>query len=301
MSPVRLTHIVALIWIAGSHLTTAQTQELILPVAVNGVVRSPLHFQTTYRILNTSDAIISVTFEARRQDGSETNLFKDLFCDVGPIPPPILSKTIFTLQPNGAIELPSKSASDALFNGWIRLTYVSATPSAVQANSEVTFVSANPVPCPPNIAICQRPSGDILSSATVSAVKSQKEFHLPATITTNRHTAIAVVNPSPTQKATVTLTLLDSIGRVFLVNGAAISSKLEIPPGTKLSSFLWEAFVTCLPFQPCIPTQPLPPPAPEMFHGSLKITSDNPVGVAALNVLLPEGKLVNIPVVSIEP
>ena len=48
---------------AFTQIGFAQTQELILPIAVNGYVKPPIHYQTTLRIVNLSGTAADVTAE----------------------------------------------------------------------------------------------------------------------------------------------------------------------------------------------------------------------------------------------
>ena len=59
-----------------STLAAAQTQELILPVALNGYTAAPVHYQTTIRIVNMSASKAEVTLEAYQNDGTATRILE---------------------------------------------------------------------------------------------------------------------------------------------------------------------------------------------------------------------------------
>src|SRR5438132_13900988 len=144
--------------LAFGEIAFAQTtQELILPVAVNGYVKAPIHYQTTLRIVNLSAKPVQVTAEAYQNNGTAVQIF-DLF------PIVILgTKKVFNIDPLGSIE--AFTAEDVPdLNGWIRLTY--DTKANILATAEVSLISAPVGPHP----ICLRPSTDIITTAQVPAI-----------------------------------------------------------------------------------------------------------------------------------
>ena len=54
----------------------AQTQDLILPVVLNGYTVAPVHYQTIIRILNTSASAVEVTLEAYQNDGTPIRILE---------------------------------------------------------------------------------------------------------------------------------------------------------------------------------------------------------------------------------
>src|SRR4029453_10105826 len=76
----------------------AQTQDLILPVVLNGFTIAPMHYQTIIRILNTSPSAVEVTLEAYQNDGKPIRIL-ELF--------PIArsgTKTVFQIEAGGSVE-----------------------------------------------------------------------------------------------------------------------------------------------------------------------------------------------------
>src|SRR2546422_6736911 len=251
--------------LAFSEIAFAQTtQELILPVAVNGYVKAPIHYQTTLRIVNLSAKAVQVTAEAYQNDGTAVQIF-DLF--------PIVrlgTKKVFDLAAFGSVE--AFTAEDVPdLNGWIRLTF-DATAN-VLATAEVSLINAPVGPHP----ICMRPSTDIITSVQVPAVSASRKAGGAAVIRPNRLSAYAIVNPSPTQSATVYLSLFDP-GAKFIGSATAV-----IPPQGRVSRTLSEFF----------------PGATSDLMGSLRITSTSAVAAGAVHILLPEGKFVSLEVQSI--
>lgn len=192
-----------------------------------------------------------------------------------------------TLVPNAA-SLQFTSADLPFLNGWARLTWDG--PSTLLASEEVTLVAAPPDPC---LLICNRPSTEKLSSAQVTAVTPAQKFQLPVTVTRYRQTALALVNPSAAETASVTLSILDASGAPARL-GAPDTFQITIGPLERVSKFLWQMAVEHSLLTVIIPE-------PEDFRGSVIITSDKPIALAAMNIMFPEGKFVTVPVFSPSP
>src|SRR5262249_47339188 len=88
--------LVTFLSLAFSIIAAAQTQELILPVALNGYTTPPVHYQTIIRILNMSSSSAEVTLEAYQNDGTAVRIL-DLF----PIPRQG-TKTVFQIESGGS-------------------------------------------------------------------------------------------------------------------------------------------------------------------------------------------------------
>lgn len=236
-----------------------QTQELILPIVLNGYTTQPIHYQTTIRIVNLSATAAEVTLEAYQNDGTPIRIL-ELF--------PIAragTRTVFQIGGGGSIE--AFTAEDVPpLNGWVRLTFNSS--ASILASAEVALINAPAGPHP----ICVRPSTDVLTSVLAAAVGAAQKFSAFAAIRPYRKSGYAIVNPSTTRGATVFLSLMDFTGR-FLASGT-----LEIPPQGRVSRFVQEFL----------------PEAPSDFMGTLRITSTIPVAVGGVNVLFPEGEFTEI-------
>ena len=238
-----------------------QTQDLILPVVLNGYVRAPIHYQTTISIMNLGANPVQVTLEAYQNDGTAVRIL-ELF--------PIArtgTKTVFNIEAFGSVE--AFTAEDVPdLNGWARLTF--DANATIQATAEVSLINAPVGPHP----ICHRPSTEIITTVQVASVRPNKKFGGFAVIRPNRQSGYAITNPSTTDSVTVFLSLLDPSGRL------AGSTTLQIPPQARVSRMLMEYF----------------PTAPLDLMASLRITATAPVGVGAVHVLFPEGKLTSVSV-----
>ena len=237
----------------------AQTQDLILPVVVNGYVVPPIHYQTTIRIVNLTANPVQVTLEAYRNDGTAVRIL-ELF--------PVArtgTKTLLNIDGFGSLE--AFTAEDVPdLNGWVRLTY--DANASIQASAEVSLINAPVGPHP----ICHRPSTEIITTVQVASVRPSKKFSGFAVIRANRKSGYAIVNPSMTDPVTAFLSLLDSSAQLVA------SATVQIPPQGRISRILSEYF----------------PNSPSDLMASLRITATAPVAVGAVNVLLPEGKFTTL-------
>ena len=237
----------------------SQTQDLILPAALNGYTAPPVHYQTIIRIVNMSATSVDVTLEAYQNDGTPVRIL-ELFPVVRPG-----TKTVLTIGSGGAAEAFTAEDVPSL-NGWIRLTFdASAT---VQATAEVAVITGLVGPHP----ICMRPSTEIATSAQIPAVRAASKFSGFAVSRTYRQSGYALINPSTSQTATAFLSLMDLSGK-FVASGT-----VQIPPQVRLSRFVGEFL----------------PGTPADFMGTLHVTSTIPIAVGGVNVLFPEGKFTTI-------
>src|SRR5213083_2465502 len=109
---MRCMWLLASLGLCFSTLAAAQTQELILPVALNGYTAAPVHYQTMIRIVNMSASKAEVTLEAYQNDGTAMRIL-ELF--------PVArtgTKTVFQIESGGSVE--AFTAEDVPpLNGWI--------------------------------------------------------------------------------------------------------------------------------------------------------------------------------------
>jgi hypothetical protein len=245
---------------------SGQTQDLILPVVLNGYTVAPTHYQTVIRILNMSASSAEVTLEAYQNDGKPIRIL-ELF----PIARPG-TKTVFQIDAGGSVEAFTAEDEPSL-NGWVRLTFDSR--ATIQATAEVALISAPVGPHP----ICVRPSTEIVTSVQNSAVTPATKFSGFAVIRPYRKSGFAIVNPSTTSEATIYLSLMDFSGRLIATN------TLQIAPQARVSRLVREFL----------------PNAPADFMGSLRVTSSIPVGFGDVNVLFPEGEFTGISVTAEPP
>jgi hypothetical protein len=267
-------------------------EELFVPILINGLVDESWHYQTLFRFLEVSGTTASpvITVQLDAFDSSGKRIVNDqLFC-----PPPVATLEPFrvSLPGLGSIHFGTKGfiqpyhPAPGIVDGWVRLNVKG--PGKLEATAEILQVDAIPAGCPP--VICMRPSGVYRSDAVVRAVKPAKVFHAATVITPFRHTGFSIVNPSETESAHVSVVLIQADGLLLQ------SGRLTIPPLQKQSGFAWEWVNTLPPVNIGIPSSPMPTD----FYGSAQIVSDIPIVVGALQVLLPEGKLVTA-VVTPEP
>ena len=256
MSRVLWIFVVVLV---ASGASFAQTQDLILPVALNGYVVPPLHYQTTIRIVNLTANPVQVTLEAYRSDGTAVRIL-ELF----PVALPG-TKTILNIDALGSVEeFTAEDVPD--LNGWIRLTFNAS--ASILATAEVSLINAPVGPHP----ICHRPSTDIVTTVQVASVQASKKFSGFGVIRDFRKSGYAIVNPSMTDPVTAFLSLLDSSGKFIA------SATVEIPPQGRVSRLLSEYF----------------PNAPSDLMASVRITGTAPIAVGAVHVLFPEGKFTSV-------
>jgi hypothetical protein len=140
---------------------------------------------------------------------------------------------------------------------------------------------------------------EIVTSAQIPAVTPAIGFLSPVIINPNRHTAIALVNPSHSDSAELEITLLDSSGEIFLYGDERVPLEISfyLEPRKRSAQFVWNFFDDCdVNHQVCLAVSVPSRPLPEVFHGSIRIESDKPIAVGAVHLLFPEGKLVNQPV-----
>ena len=127
-------------------------------------------------------------------------------------------------------------------------------------------------------------SDEILDIVSLPAVRAGTEFRLGVTITATRRAAISVVNPSDSETASVKIQLRG-------VNRDDNAALIEIPPLSRISRFLLEIVV---------PDDFPADPTRWLFRGTATITSNIPIAVGALDFILPDGKLVYVPVARLE-
>lgn len=290
---------------SASAQVPAPEKQLILPIVAVGGVSETLHFSTTFTFFNFSDTTFDGAITVFNEEGNIQT--EAVFCPDDVIPsllPPSPDRVVH-LSERGLFQLPV-SEEVPFFAGWAQLTSPDGSSLEVQATSEVALLNSVPRPCPPG-PICTHPSTEILTSVQIPAVVPANGFRGAVIITPNRHTVFAIVNPSPTETAHIDVTLLDDTGKALEVEPAGPArASYQLPPQQRLAGFTWD-----LVFDPCQFTQASgsncsgdgssEPPLPEAFHGSILISADHPIAVAGLQLLFPEGKLVNAEVTPFEP
>jgi hypothetical protein len=154
----------------------------------------------------------------------------------------------------------------------------------------LTLAAAVPSPC---LLVCNLPSREKLSSAQIWAVKPAREFKFPVTINRYRQTAVALVNPSSTDAATVRVSILDYSGQSARL-GIPDHFEIKIRPLERISKFFWQMALEASALTVIINP-------PDSFQGSVVFSSDSAFVVSALNIMFPEGKFVPAPVLFTAP
>jgi hypothetical protein len=254
-----------------------ETNERILPIVVNGAIDGKTYYQTIFTMLNASTQEVQAALQVYSNAGNPGGVF------CSPLAPPPSSITI-ALKPN-AQYLRFTSAELPFHNGWARLSWVG--PPSLLAFAEVTLVTGSPAPCQ---LVCNVPSTEKLASTAVPAVQAGRDFQLPVTLSANRQTALALVNPSTTDSVNVKVSILASTGEPANL-GVPNSFDLKIGPQERVSKYLWQMALEHSALTVIVPV-------PELFYGSVILHADAPMAAAALNLMFPEGKFVGIPSVS---
>jgi len=254
--------------------------EVVLPIVVNGAVAEKEYYQTIFTVLNTSPQDVAATLQIYNNAGLPTGAF------CSPIAPPPSSST-FTLSSNQQY-FQFTSADLPFLDGWARLTWEG--PQSILVSQELTLAAAVPSPCK---LVCNLPSTQKLSSAQITAVKPAREFKLPVTINQYRQTAVALINPSSTDAATVGVSILDQSGKSAQL-GVPVQFTVVLHPLERISKFLWQMALEQSPLTVLVNP-------PDSFQGSVIFSSASPFVVSALHIMYPEGKFVPVPALSTSP
>ncbi len=259
---------------------SASINELIFPVVANGVVLEKLFYQTIFTVLNTSGYDVAATLQVYDSTGKTAGAF------CSPLAPPPSSMAA-TLKPNAQL-FQFTSADLPFLNGWARLRWEGGAP--ILASEELSLVASTPARC---LLVCNHPSTEKVSSTQIYGIKPAREFRFPVTLNTYRQTALTLVNPSPTETATVKVSILNISGESASLS-VPDSFELHIGPLERVSKFLWQmgmehSALTVI------------PPPPEAFQGTVVVSADVPIAAGSLNIMFPEGKFVAVPVVPTLP
>ncbi len=269
-TPMRVS--LLLVFLTSSLLAGEAGSLLVSPVVVQGDLLPTRHFQTTFRILNLTDRAITLRVEGVSNDGE----VERIFC-----PGPVVGgpERTFFLAPDGVI---NEGGGGSAFNGWARITSDEADLAAsVQVVTEVSIVEGQIDPCPG--VICHRPSSEVFSSVQLPAVNPANRFRSQGIITPHRESAFAIVNPSDQDRAHIQILARRPNGDGF------DSTETVLEPGARISLLLFDLLILNKNFI-------VPPVRPTDYHGSVEIVSDIPIAVSGIQVLLPQAKLLNLPV-----
>ena len=269
--------------IARKSLTVVDTSvfnQVVLPIVVNGSFAENLHYQTIFSILNATSQQIQSTLQVYSNQGKPSGVF------CSPIAPPPSSATA-TLAPNAGY-LQFTSADLPFLDGWALLSWQGS--ASVLAAEEITLVAHAPQPC---MLVCNWPSTEKLASTQIAAVTPARQIQLPVTINSYRQTALALVNPSATDTATVRISILDAAGNEAKLGVPAIFD-IQIPPLRRVSKYLWQ-----LALDSSALTVVVPPP--DSFQGSVTLSANIPIAVGALHLMFPQAKFTSIPILSLFP
>lgn len=168
------------------------------------------------------------------------------------------------------------------FSGWVRLRRVGV--QELQAEMEIFHLQQPRFfgPCFPHNSF---PSEVVLTSASLPAVRPALEFTAVGTIGRYRESGFAIVNPSSSETARISIQADELDGQPY------DSNEIELAPRQRLTLLLFDLLNYGKQFL-------VPPQRPAFFEGPVRFSSDIPIAVGALNVQLPDGKWVSLPVVS---
>ena len=266
--------------VAGTGAEEDFSDQLFLPIVSGRKLPGDAQLVTSITILNTSSAAVftssattfSPTIQFLDHQGSEVAA-DEIMC------PPV--EATGTLGP-GQVRRFQTRASD--FGGWARITWTGNLAPRVDA--EIAFVEEAGDAC--EMLLNQVDSRNIRSKVRAAAGTASKLSALPASLTRRREVAVSIVNPSLTRTAHITLQAIRDDGRFLDVN------EFKIGPGERLSDLLFGFLIRGKVFI-------VPPVRPNGFRGQVRVVSDSPVVVGAIDVFFPEGRWGNVPVFSIPP
>lgn len=250
-------------------------QEWILPTLEAVDATSPSSLQSSLTLSNFSSTAGSASVEFYSSLGEPVPPI-DLMCrplTTGPSGDPAL----VDLAPHEARRWTLNSAD---FGGWAR---VLTSAVAIVPEVEISFLQSAAGQCPPGVE--RVPSSAVLTTVEVAAVKPGREFSAAGFITPARESGFSIVNPSRLETAHVIVTARRADGSSFDGN------ELLVEPGRRLSLLLFELLIRNKNFV-------VPPRRPTNYFGEVSFSSDIPIAVGGLQVLFPEGKWSNLPVVS---
>jgi hypothetical protein len=259
---------------------SAAPNEVIFPIVVNGAISEKLFYQTIFTIINTSGQAISALLRVYDNAGKPGGVF----CSPLAPPPSTLGAS---LSPNAQL-FQFTSADLPFHNGWASLRWEGA--GNMLASAEISLIAATPARC---LLVCNRPSTEKLSSTQLYAVSPAREFRLPMTINGFRQTALALINSSPTDTATVKVSVLDASGAAANL-GVPSTFDLKIGPMQRVSELVWQMIVEHFPSFASIPP-------PDSFQGTVVLSADLPIAAGSLNIMFPEGKFAAVPLISMVP
>ena len=273
-------------FLAGRSYVPAQSVEdyTYLPIVTHLSVSEDLYFSTAFSFVNLTDAIVEGTIEVRRSDGSEIfNLLHP--CGIWFVSPPITGPAGFSMPPryrtvrSMTVHTPAADLVARNINGWGRVKFDDL--GDVQVFAEIALIRGQRISCD---SLHHHSSDEILDILALPAVRATTSSRLSVTITALRRPAISIVNPSESETAHV---------KIQLHKGTKLGNwaMIEIPPMRRTSQFLLEIVIPEV-----LKEGPIPGGRPWKFLGTATITSDIPIAVGSLNVILPAGKLVHVPV-----
>lgn len=245
-----------------------ESQELILPIVATGFLGpdSPdSRWETSFVFLNLSATTFSGDLEIFQNDG--TLVEEGGFSASYEIPADGLRDVNIFIDTS--LIPPPFPAID----GWARLRIPAS--ARIQAQTEVR-INTDFAPT-------------VATLAHVEGVRPARRFRtilfdLLVGTPQHRQTAYAIVNPSESDTATVEIT-----ARLPLVGEPECNARLTIQPRSRSSRLLEQLFPSCEGLQ-LLRRVTLRPVAP------VTITSDIPIAVGVLDVLLPEGRINSVPV-----
>lgn len=268
---IRLISMVVVGILGCNQCALAQTRELVLPILVTGSVTSRRAYSTDIQILNVGATAAQVTLATYTNQGKLNEAIRFL-SNQG-------TGNSVTIAP-GRSEVVFVTTKDSnVMDGWIRLSF--GESARIGANGDIMLT--NIAEGGPTFE-----STEIVTNIGVPAVNPTEQFFALGSLLLFegrrilRHTAYALVNPSSTEAADVALSFSEN------VEGAETrEANVQLQPNSRIAVFLVELFPGV------VPEIPITPPRIVNITGTLRMASNAPIAVSAVDVLLPEGKLVN--------
>lgn len=257
MRTVRPYSLVVICGLLGLPLL-AQSSQLVCPILLNGHADG-YRAKTILTVMNPDAQALSARLSAFSNDGNPAALLR--------VYPNTVSETSLELKQHEVTFRKTDGEFAALQEGWLLLSYQTATTPVVTA--EVRLLKEGEACSPESVfrVPCMAADTRLTSVARIALDWSTGIYEVVEV------SAYALVNPSETKTARVTLSLLN-IGRPYP------DKVIDIPPRQRVAKSLTELF----PILPSGPGIPIPGRTTSYNLGTVLIVSDSPVACGAVDL-----------------
>jgi hypothetical protein len=260
MRAARLLSLLTCTWLVLS--SSAQASEIICPIMFNGHTGG-YRARTQLTMVNPGAEVLSATVKAFKNDGTPAAVFRGNSNAV--------SETSLELNQNEVMIRETDGESSVIQDGWLLLSYQTAARPLATAD---VYLLKEGETCSPE-SVFRVPfveAGTRLMSVAELTLDWSTGTHQILSAS-----AFALVNPSDTKMARVTLMLLKypaGSGQALTYPDAVI----EIPPRQRVARFLTEWFPVL--------SGVLPPPLITISRprGTISIVSDSPIACGAVDL-----------------